>query len=170
MPGEAVRLTIDLVRDWHPRPGCHVHMWMPRMSLWSSHPFSVAWASTLSPDSKEMTLPILEGDALMAPGAPQKSRQISLICRARTGMTRHMYERACKMPNEQFTAWGFIEGPYGGHHSLDSYGTVVLFAGGDDIGTLGTAGRKGRHRGRKQHRSDHDQAQHPLDGFGTPHW
>jgi len=133
MPGEAVRLTIDLVRDWHPRPGCHVHMWMPRMSLWSSHPFSVAWASTLSPDSKEMTLPILEGDALMAPGAPQKSRQISLICRARTGMTRHMYERACKMPNEQFTAWGFIEGPYGGHHSLDSYGTVVLFAGGVGI-------------------------------------
>lgn len=133
MPGEAVRLTIDLVREWHPRPGCHVHMWMPRMSLWSSHPFSVAWAPTLSPDSKEMTLPILEGDALMAPGAPQKSRQISLICRARTGLTRKMYERACKSPNEQFTAWGFIEGPYGGHHSLDSYGTVMLFAGGVGI-------------------------------------
>jgi predicted ferric reductase len=133
MPGEAVRLTIDLVRDWHPRPGCHVHMWMPRMAMWSSHPFSVAWAATLSADSKEMTLPILEGDAVMAPGAPQKSRQISLICRARTGLTRQMYERACKMPNEQFTSWGFIEGPYGGHHSLDSYGTVVLFAGGVGI-------------------------------------
>ncbi|KAH7066761.1 ferric reductase like transmembrane component-domain-containing protein [Paraphoma chrysanthemicola] len=133
MPGEAVRLTIDMVREWQPRPGCHVHMWMPRMSLLSSHPFSVAWSPTLSPDSKEMTLPILEGDALMAPGAPQKSRQISLICRARTGLTRQMYERACKMPNETFTAWGFIEGPYGGHHSLDSYGTVVLFAGGVGI-------------------------------------
>ena len=133
MPGEAVRVTIDLVREWHPRPGCHAHMWMPRMSLWSSHPFSVAWAPTLTPDSKEMTLPILEGDALTAPGAPQKSRQISLICRARTGLTRQMYERACNSPNEQFTVWGFIEGPYGGHHSLDSYGTVVLFAGGVGI-------------------------------------
>jgi predicted ferric reductase len=133
MPGEAVRLTIDMVREWQPRPGCHVHMWMPRMSFLSSHPFSVAWSPTLTPDSKEMTLPILEGDALMAPGAPQKSRQISLICRARTGLTRQMYERACKMPNETFTAWGFIEGPYGGHHSLDSYGTVVLFAGGVGI-------------------------------------
>ncbi|KAF2828100.1 hypothetical protein CC86DRAFT_204260 [Ophiobolus disseminans] len=133
MPGEAVRVTIDLVRDWHPRPGCHAHMWMPAMSLWSSHPFSVAWATTISPDSKEMTLPILEGDALMAPGAPQKSRQISLVCRARTGLTRKMYERACKAPNETFTIWGFIEGPYGGHHSLDSYGTVVLFAGGVGI-------------------------------------
>ncbi|KAF2025719.1 hypothetical protein EK21DRAFT_75742 [Setomelanomma holmii] len=133
MPGEAVRLTIDLVREWQPRPGCHAHMRMPRMSLWSSHPFSVAWATTMNPDSKEMTLPILEGDALMAPGAPQKSKQISLICRARTGLTRQMYERACKMPNETFTTWGFIEGPYGGHHSLDSYGTVVLFAGGVGI-------------------------------------
>jgi predicted ferric reductase len=133
MPGEAVRLTIDMVRPWTPRPGCHVHMWMPRLALWSSHPFSVAWSPTMSADSKEMTLPILEGEALMAPGAPRKSKQISLICRARTGLTRQMYERACKMPNEQFTTWGFIEGPYGGHHSLDSYGTVVLFAGGVGI-------------------------------------
>lgn len=133
MPGEAVRVTIDMVRDWTPRPGCHVHMWMPALALWSSHPFSVAWAPTLTPDSKEMTLPILEGDALMVPGSPQKSRQISLVCRARTGLTRKMYEKACKAPNEQFTTFGFIEGPYGGHHSLDSYGTVVLFAGGVGI-------------------------------------
>lgn len=132
LPGEAVRLTIDMVRDWTPRPGCHVHMWMPRMSLWSSHPFSVAWATSPSPDSKEMTLPTLEG-TFMPAGAPRKANQISLICRARTGLTRQMYERACKMPNESFTAWGFIEGPYGGHHSLDSYGTVVLFAGGVGI-------------------------------------
>lgn len=132
MPGEAVRVTIDMVRPWTPRPGCHVHMWMPRMSLFSSHPFSVAWSPTLTPDSKEMTLPTLEGQSI-APWAPKQSRQISLICRARTGLTRQMYERACKSPNEQFTAWGFIEGPYGGHHSLDSYGTVVLFAGGVGI-------------------------------------
>jgi NAD(P)H-flavin reductase len=29
--------------------------------------------------------------------------------------------------------WGAIEGPYGGYHSLDSYGTIVLFAGGVGI-------------------------------------
>jgi predicted ferric reductase len=133
MPGEAVRLTIDMVRDWYPRPGCHVHMWMPRMSLLSSHPFSVAWSPSAVPESKEMTLPRVEGEVSLAPGAPQKSRQISLVCRARTGLTRQMYERACKSPNEKFTAFGFIEGPYGGNHSLDSYGTVVLFAGGVGI-------------------------------------
>ncbi|CAE7030404.1 hypothetical protein PTNB85_04531 [Pyrenophora teres f. teres] len=133
MPGEAVRLTINMVREWTPRPGCHVHTWMPALSLWSSHPFSVAWAATLTADSKEMTLPTLEGDVLALHGLPQKSKQISLVCRARTGLTRHMYEKACKSPNEQFTTWGFIEGPYGGHHSLDSYGTAVLFAGGVGI-------------------------------------
>jgi predicted ferric reductase len=133
MPGEAVRLTINMVREWTPRPGCHVHMWMPALSLWSSHPFSVAWAATLTPESKEMTLPMLEGDVLALHGQAQKSKQISLVCRARTGLTRHMYEKACKSPNEQFTTFGFIEGPYGGHHSLDSYGTAVLFAGGVGI-------------------------------------
>jgi predicted ferric reductase len=131
MPGEAVRLTVNMVREWSPRPGCHAHVWFPTLSLWSSHPFSVAWAATLTPDSKEMALPTLEGEVLE--GKPQKSKQISFVCRARTGLTRKMYEKACKAPNEQFTVWGFIEGPYGGHHSLDSYGTCVLFAGGVGI-------------------------------------
>lgn len=131
MPGEAVRLTITMVREWTPRPGCHVHMWMPALSLWSSHPFSVAWASNLDPDSKEMALPTVETDVPI--GRPKKSNQVSLICRARTGLTRKMYERASTSPNEQFTVWGFIEGPYGGHHSLDSYGTAMLYAGGVGI-------------------------------------
>ncbi|KAF2864888.1 hypothetical protein BDV95DRAFT_632574 [Massariosphaeria phaeospora] len=132
MPGEAVRVTIDLVRPWHSRPGCHVHLWVPGMSQLTSHPFSVAWAPPASPTSKEMTLPTLEGQVL-APNAPAKANQISLICRARTGLTRKMYERAANSPNETFSTFGFIEGPYGGHHSLDSYGTVLLFAGGVGI-------------------------------------
>ncbi|KAF2714937.1 hypothetical protein K504DRAFT_445861 [Pleomassaria siparia CBS 279.74] len=134
MPGEAVRVTIDMVRPWTPRPGCNVHIYMPALALWSSHPFSVAWSAPMSPtsDSKEMSLPTLEGE-VMAPSAPRKSKQINLICRARTGFTRQMYEKAAKSPNERFTTFGFIEGPYGGHHSLDSYGTVLLFAGGVGI-------------------------------------
>lgn len=133
MPGEACRVTITLARPWTPRPGCHVHMYMPRLAFLSSHPFSVAWSPTHNlPSSKEMTLPTLEG-AVTAPSAPPKSREISLICRARTGLTRKMYDRAAKQPNQEFTTFGFLEGPYGGHHSLDSYGTVVLVAGGVGI-------------------------------------
>jgi predicted ferric reductase len=130
MPGEAVRLTITLAGQWQPRPGCHVHMYMPALALWSSHPFSVAWAYPPKPSSTEKTYSMLEGGESTS---SQTTNQISLICRARTGLTRKMYEKACRAPNTHFNTWGFIEGPYGGHHSLDSYGTCVLFAGGVGI-------------------------------------
>jgi predicted ferric reductase len=134
LPGEACRVTIDLKRPWNPRPGCHVHVYLPALNPltpWTSHPFSVAWSPETNMDDKEMTLRKLESD--VAPFAPRSSKQISLICRARTGLTRKMYERAAAAPYNSFTTWGAIEGPYGGHHSLDSYGTVLLFAGGVGI-------------------------------------
>ncbi|CAI6336734.1 unnamed protein product [Periconia digitata] len=133
LPGEACRLTIDLVRDWHPKPGCHVHIYMPALALWSSHPFSVAWAETETTSSKALTEACLESGA-PSPHATKTTRQISLVCRARTGFTRKMYEKACQSSTgSAFETFGFIEGPYGGHHSLDSFGTAVLFAGGVGI-------------------------------------
>jgi predicted ferric reductase len=138
MPGEAVRVTVDLKRPWYPRPGCHVHIYMPAMNPWlpwTSHPFSIAWSPVESPSSKEMEnmgLPTVEGQPL-PPFSARPSKQISLICRARTGLTRKLYEKAALSPHTMFTTWGAIEGPYGGHHSLDSYGTVLLFAGGVGI-------------------------------------
>lgn len=137
MPGEAVRVTVDLKRGWNPRPGCHVHIYLPSMNPllpWTSHPFSVAW-SPLDEEahSKEMSLPTQENQVVCTPTTPRTSKQISLICRARTGLTRKLYEKAATNPQEMFTTFGAIEGPYGGHHSLDSYGTVLLFAGGVGI-------------------------------------
>ncbi|KAM3423445.1 hypothetical protein BST61_g876 [Cercospora zeina] len=58
---------------------------------------------------------------------------VSLVVRAREGMTRKMYERLLKNDRQPITTWGFMEGPYGGHDSLSSYGTVILFAGGIGI-------------------------------------
>ncbi|KAF2737228.1 hypothetical protein EJ04DRAFT_131055 [Polyplosphaeria fusca] len=132
LPGEACRVTVDLVRPWRPRPGCNAHVYMPAISYWSSHPFSIAWATEDMPQSQEMKLPISEIDAI-APCAPPTSKQVSFICRARTGFTRQIYEKAAQCEDLAFTTTGFIEGPYGGHHSLDSYGTVLLFAGGVGI-------------------------------------
>ncbi|RII24504.1 hypothetical protein CUC08_Gglean011509 [Alternaria sp. MG1] len=48
-------------------------------------------------------------------------------------MTSSLYKLAAKYQDAQVHLWGAIEGPYGGYHSLDSYGTVVLFAGGVGI-------------------------------------
>ncbi|CAN9367160.1 unnamed protein product [Alternaria sp. RS040] len=45
-------------------------------------------------------------------------------------MTSFLYKLAVKHQDARVHLWGAIEGPYGGYHLLDSYGTVVLFAGG----------------------------------------
>jgi predicted ferric reductase len=138
MPGEAVRVTVDLQRPWYPRPGCHAHIYMPAMTPflpWTSHPFSIAWSPTEPPTDKDLhraSLPISEKDKF-DDWAPRQSKQVSFICRARTGLTRQLYEKAAQCEHEMFTTWGGIEGPYGGHHSLDSYGTVMLIAGGVGI-------------------------------------
>ncbi len=58
---------------------------------------------------------------------------VSLVMRARTGMTRKLYDTAAASPTGTITTWGAIEGPYGGHESMASYGTVLLFAGGVGI-------------------------------------
>ena len=183
LPAEACRVTFDLARPWHWTPGCHVHAYLPAFALWSSHPFSVAWAENrqrgaitdaqiteklaahkskaVSMSFKELeaggrpplyarqsTLSKLSGGQRMATVAEVTHRperpnialpkdsgctSVSLVIRARTGLTRKIYEKAANAPSGMITTWGAIEGPYGGHESLTSYGTVVLFAGGVGI-------------------------------------
>ena len=59
---------------------------------------------------------------------------VSFVMRARTGFTRKLYDRAAAAPNRTLdNLSGAVEGPYGGHDSLSSYGTVVLFAAGVGI-------------------------------------
>nr|OQO27991.1 hypothetical protein B0A51_05116 [Rachicladosporium sp. CCFEE 5018] len=181
LPGEACRVTFDLRRPWTYTPGCHVHVYIPVMSLWSSHPFSIAWAENRpkSPPleiemeklpshnpseimsiskrpslvTRQSTYSTKTGKTLSIlgtvkeTGANKQTHQlpntsipreatvtsISLIMRARSGLTRQIYEHASKLPGGTFSTWGAIEGPYGGHESFTSYGTVILFAGGVGI-------------------------------------
>ncbi|KZF24127.1 putative metalloreductase [Xylona heveae TC161] len=138
LPGEACRVTFDLPRRCDVRPGTHVYVYLPRISLWMSHPFSVAWAehhlsarpTTDKDDEKGPQLPVTEASL----DRPRHLRtSISLVVSKRTGMTAKLYERAAASPLGQIHIAGFIDGPYGGHESLHSYGTVVMFAGGVGI-------------------------------------
>lgn len=61
------------------------------------------------------------------------STSVTLIMKAKSGMTGKLYKKAKASKGGIFTTRGMIEGPYGGHDSLDSYGTVVLFAAGVGI-------------------------------------
>lgn len=58
---------------------------------------------------------------------------ISCTVRALKGMTRSLYKRAFEAKTDRVELWGAIEGPYGGNPSLDSYGSVLLFAAGAGI-------------------------------------
>lgn len=66
-------------------------------------------------------------------GYSKPPTSLALITAARTGMTRQIYEAACKAPNRTLMTTGFVEGPYAGHDDLSSYGTVIMFAGGAGI-------------------------------------
>ncbi|KAL1650864.1 hypothetical protein SLS58_000983 [Diplodia intermedia] len=138
LPNDACRVTIDLVRTWNHRPGSHVHLYVPSLAGWASHPFSVAWASMhhqsmpASVEDEKLGLPTTNpAHDLTRPN--QKMRSISLVCRAREGFTRKMFDRAKAQPMGILTSYGMVEGPYGGHESLDSYGTCILFAAGVGI-------------------------------------
>ncbi|KAK3654463.1 hypothetical protein LTR56_004093 [Elasticomyces elasticus] len=174
LPAEACRVTFDLSRPWRWQPGCHVHAYLPAFALWSSHPFSIAWAenrpraapliiemekmasinSTLGDDRPSMMTrdstytrksigahtiaTIAEAthrpeNANIALTRDAAVTSVSLVMRARTGMTRKLYDKAAASPSGTITTWGAIEGPYGGHDSMASYGTVLLFAGGVGI-------------------------------------
>ena len=135
LPGEACRVTFHLPKPWTPPPGSHVYAYLPAISLWQSHPFSVAWTSPARSEA-ELEAPLtkdtsdFEKDAMPL---PPTNASVSLVMSARTGMTRKLYDRASRAPLHRIKLHGLLEGPYGSLESLHSYGTVLLFAGGVGI-------------------------------------
>lgn len=130
LPGEATRVTFSIPRSWNVKPGSHTYVYLPRIAPLSMHPFSIAWHSCSSYanlDSEKLSLSV---EDLKVQDRPIT---ISCVVRARSGMTRSLYDRASKAKAESVELWGVIEGPYGGYHCLGSYGTVVLFAAGAGI-------------------------------------
>ncbi|KAI0971742.1 ferric reductase like transmembrane component-domain-containing protein [Xylaria arbuscula] len=127
LPGNAVRVTVTMARPWEFRPGQHAYLYMPSISFWQSHPFSLAWseeAENLSGDKLAMN----RQDILS-----MRKTSMSFVIRARTGMTSTLYQRAAAHPEGRLVTRCLVEGPYGGEHMMDSYGTVMLFAGGVGI-------------------------------------
>ncbi|MCJ1308566.1 hypothetical protein MMC25_002219 [Agyrium rufum] len=144
LPGDACRVTFDLKRPWQHRPGCHVYVYLPTISFWQSHPFSIAWSETrttpyLILEKSESTLStattILPSSTkdLATLSRTQTTTSVSLVISKRTGMTAALFNRANAAPKRTLRLTGFLEGPYGGLESLHSYGTVLLFAGGVGI-------------------------------------
>lgn len=144
LPGEACRVTFQLPRHITVRPGSHVYAYLPKISWWMSHPFSVAWTNIESepPTGNKHLIPPTPTSFDLEKQFPRElpprdltksPTSVSLVMVARTGMTRKLYEEAILSSNKTLQISGYVEGPYAGHDSLASYGTVVLFAGGAGI-------------------------------------
>ena len=140
LPGkdvQACRVTIELVRPWTYRPGTHTYLYLPSISFWMNHPFSIAWSDErqtpyLTPQMEKLSAkPDVE--SIISELPIRTSTNISLIVAKRTGMTAKLFNKASASPNGVLTTYGLVEGPYGGIDRLHSYGTVILFAAGVGI-------------------------------------
>ncbi|RPA85313.1 hypothetical protein BJ508DRAFT_317327 [Ascobolus immersus RN42] len=135
LPGDACRVEIACRRPWTFTPGAHLYLYLPTLSFWQSHPFSIAWCDDkvdddfIRQDSEASEKPIVS----VEPSTMKTRRKMYLIIHRKKGMTNSLYERASKAPGRKIRVKGFAEGPYGGLHNFDSYGTVVLVAGGVGI-------------------------------------
>jgi hypothetical protein len=132
MPGEACRVTFHLPKYVKINPGTHAYVRFAGVNPWESHPFSIAWVehkpkngSPLPTSEKDASVTTLRERELMT--------DASFIIQAQTGMTRRLYETAMLHGANTLVMKGALEGPYAGHHSLDSYGHAVLFAGASGI-------------------------------------
>ena len=128
LAGNACRVTFFTPKPFTPAAGSHVYIYLPRISWWQSHPFSVAW--TNSTDDIQIPETDLEKGAAVV---LQTQTSFSLIIQAKAGMTQKLYQLANKTRGKRLTLTGLVEGPYGSLESLHSYGTVLLFAGGVGI-------------------------------------
>ncbi|KAI1384655.1 ferric reductase NAD binding domain-containing protein [Hypoxylon trugodes] len=124
LPGNAVRLTVTMARPWTFRPGQHAYLYLPSISFWQSHPFSLAWSEEAE-DLNGDKLAMNRQDVLA-----MRKTSMSFVIRGRTGMTHTLYQKAAARPDGRFLTTCLVEGPYGGQHMMHSYGTVMLFAGG----------------------------------------
>jgi hypothetical protein len=114
LPGNCVRVTVTMARPWTFRPGQHAYLYMPTISFWQSHPFSLAW----SEEAEDLTgekLAMNRQDVLS-----MRKTSMSFVIRARTGMTNTLYQRAAASPEGRLITTCFVEGPYGGEHRLHS--------------------------------------------------
>ena len=127
LPGSATRITLQLARPFHFRPGQHIYLTIPSLGLWTSHPFSVAWCETSSvvSDDTEKGLP--------PSPFTSDTTAVSLVVRSRDGFTSKIHDKALKYPSMTVRLSALVEGPYAPTQSISSYGTVLLVAGGVGI-------------------------------------
>ncbi|KAH0420363.1 ferric reductase like transmembrane component [Colletotrichum camelliae] len=130
-PGETTRVTINLPRYVDVKPGTHCYLRFKDIRPWDCHPFSVAWVEHI-PDRNSLHLDEEKG-TLSHIDKKSHTTSVSFIIGAHSGFTRDLYNVASQSGQTAIRMRACLEGPYAGHHSLNSYGHAVLFAGATGI-------------------------------------
>ncbi|KAF3347183.1 hypothetical protein VD0002_g1892 [Verticillium dahliae] len=136
MPGDCTRVTMHLPRYVDVKPGTHCYLRFAKVSPWECHPFSVAWVDHI-PIHDKLGLNNSDFDEEKQPmnavDRKNSTTSVSFVIGAHTGFTRKLYDTARASGAPAITLRAALEGPYAGHHELDSYGHAVLFAGATGI-------------------------------------
>lgn len=99
-----VEATIILSRPLQFYAGQYIVLWIPSVSFWSSHPFTVvSWS-------------------------PGRQSQIRLLIEPRKGLTDGLLQRSMLPSSEYISYHVFFSGPHGQRLSAKTYKTIVLFA------------------------------------------
>ncbi|KKA27593.1 hypothetical protein TD95_001449 [Thielaviopsis punctulata] len=132
MPGECTRVTMKLPRYVDVRPGTHAYIRFKDVCPFENHPFSIAW---IDHEEYSEDLPLSEKQTLVTRANRKRmTTSVSFLIGAQTGFTRKLFNHATTVGgNRPLRMSAAFEGPYAGHHSLDSYGHAVLFAGSTGI-------------------------------------
>lgn len=112
LPGDAVRVTVNMPRPWTFQAGQHAYLYMPSVGLMTSHPFSVAWSDEDDQVDGEK-LAMTRQDVLAS-----RKTSMSFVIRQRTGFTKKLFQKAENSPDQKFWTSVFAEGPYGGKHMV----------------------------------------------------
>ncbi|GFF59051.1 putative ferric-chelate reductase [Aspergillus lentulus] len=130
LPGDVARVEVAVSRPWKFKAGQYMYLYIPSLGLWTSHPFSVAWTSSDRMTTSEKRDSSDSFNVLL--GGPQRTT-MSFLIKRRDGFTNKLLRRVHSSEEGKFNATALAEGPFGGLHSLASYGTVLLIAGGIGI-------------------------------------
>jgi hypothetical protein len=135
LPGDACRVTLHLASHIRIKPGTHAYLRFARLNIWESHPFSIAWSEeyAIPPVSASGTVEKTEDIKELDLRKAATRTSVSFVIHAQTGLTRRLLNFAVAHKSDKLCTPVLFEGPYAGHHSLDSYGHVVLFAGASGI-------------------------------------
>ncbi|KAJ5648628.1 Riboflavin synthase-like beta-barrel [Penicillium lividum] len=132
LSGSVAKVEVEVARSWKFRPGQYMYLYVPCLGLWTSHPFTVAWASTgestLSHNEKRSS-----SDSFASLLGHSETTTMSVLIKGQDGFTKKLLQKVEDSPEGRIKALALAEGPFGGLHSLKSYGTLLLIAGGIGI-------------------------------------